>query len=144
MTYNRIAIFGHRGWVSSAIVAALAVSGAPITVLYRPTFDTSSLPNYVKKVEVDLEDETTVIMAFRTLIFSCTRLGIPPPMIRAPKPFSRSLAGLQEVQKQLAFVKATPHTDVKLFCPSALAAHYDEQGLRIPDIRAKHEVEVAA
>ncbi|KAF5011561.1 hypothetical protein FDECE_2326 [Fusarium decemcellulare] len=125
MAYNRIAIFGHRGWVSSAIVDALAASGAPITVLYRSTSDTPSLPSHVRKIEVDLEDETTVIAALKDIDILI------------------SLAGLQEMQKQLAFVKAIPHTNVKLFCPSALAAHYDEQGLRIPDIRAKHEVELA-
>ncbi|KAJ3549131.1 hypothetical protein NM208_g661 [Fusarium decemcellulare] len=126
MAYNRIAIFGHRGWVSSAIVDALAASGAPITILYRPTSDTSSLPSHVKMIEVNFEDEITVTTALKDVDILI------------------SLAGLQEMQKQHAFVKAIPHTNVKLFCPSALAAHYDEQGLRIPDICTKHEVELAA
>lgn len=45
---------------------------------------------------------------------------------------------------QHAFVKAIPHTNVKLFVPSDLAFRCDEQGLRVPVNRAKDEVEKAA
>lgn len=57
MTFNRIAVYGHRGWASSAIVAALIATGAPVKVLYRPGSDVSALPDSVAKVAVDLESE---------------------------------------------------------------------------------------
>lgn len=60
MTYNRIAIYGHRGWASSAIFAALMQSGAPVKVLYRPSSDISDLPESVTSVEVDVEDQQAV------------------------------------------------------------------------------------
>lgn len=63
MSYNRIAIYGHRGWASSAIVHALASSGAPIRVLYRPGSDISTLPEFVHAVEVDVSDEAAVVAA---------------------------------------------------------------------------------
>lgn len=49
MSSNRIAVYGHRGWASSAIVAALIASNAPIKVLYRPGSDVSTIPEYVAK-----------------------------------------------------------------------------------------------
>jgi hypothetical protein len=48
------------------------------------------------------------------------------------------------VERQHAFVRAIPHTNVKLFVPSDLAARYDEQGLQIGVNRVKDEVERAA
>jgi uncharacterized protein YbjT (DUF2867 family) len=63
MTYNRLAVYAHRGWASSGIVTALASSGAPLRVLYRPGSDVSSLPNSVETVQVDLEDEDAVVAA---------------------------------------------------------------------------------
>lgn len=48
------------------------------------------------------------------------------------------------MQRQHAFVKAIPKTNVKLFSPSDLAARYDEQGLKIGVNGAKDEVEKAA
>jgi hypothetical protein len=46
--------------------------------------------------------------------------------------------------KQHSFIKAIPSTNVKLFVPSDLAFRADKQGLRIPAIRDKDEVEEAA
>lgn len=65
MPSNRIAVYGHRGWASSAIVAALIASAAPIKVLYRPGSDISSLPASVAKVAVNLDDQDTVIAALQ-------------------------------------------------------------------------------
>lgn len=52
--------------------------------------------------------------------------------------------GHEGVERQHAFVKAIPHTNVRLFSPSDLAAKYDAQGLQIPVNKAKDEVERAA
>lgn len=65
MAYNRIAVYGHRGWVSSAVFAALVQSGAPIKVLYRPGSDVSDLPEGVVSVEVDVEDQQAVESALQ-------------------------------------------------------------------------------
>lgn len=43
MGLNRITVYGHRSWASSAIVRALAASQAPIGVLYRPSSNVSVL-----------------------------------------------------------------------------------------------------
>ncbi len=63
MSFNRIAIYGHRGWASSGIVSALVASGAPIKVLYRPGSDVSGLPSNVETVSVDVEDQESLISA---------------------------------------------------------------------------------
>lgn len=56
-----------------------------------------------------------------------------------------SLVGHEGVERQHAFVKAIPSTNVKLFVPSDLGPPvHDEQGLRVPVNKAKHEVETAA
>lgn len=65
MPLNRIAVYGHRGWASSTIVAALIASGAPIKVLYRPGSNTSSLPDSVVKIAVDLAHQEAVIAALQ-------------------------------------------------------------------------------
>lgn len=65
MSFNRIAVYGHRGWASSAIVAALIESGTPIKVLYRPGSDISSLPDSVTKIASDLDDQDTIIAALQ-------------------------------------------------------------------------------
>lgn len=65
MTFNRIAVYGHRGWASSAIVKALAASGAPITVLYRPGSDVSGLPYGVNTISVDVEDQKALVSALQ-------------------------------------------------------------------------------
>lgn len=61
MPFNRIAVYGHRGWASSEIVKALASSGAPLRVLHRPGSDTSALPANVEIVEVELTDQASLI-----------------------------------------------------------------------------------
>lgn len=48
MAFNRIAVYGHRGFVGSRVVPALIASGAPITVLHRSSSDTSNLPDHEK------------------------------------------------------------------------------------------------
>ncbi|KAL1881944.1 hypothetical protein Daus18300_000998 [Diaporthe australafricana] len=126
MQHNRIAVYGHRGWASSAIVDALAATGAPITVLHRASSDTDGLPRGVKKIQVDTDDHEALIAALQDIDIVI------------------SLVGHEGVQRQHAFVKAIPHTRVQLFSPSDLAARYDEQGLQIPVNKAKDEVERAA
>lgn len=63
MMYNKIAIYGHRGWASSAIVKALAASQAPIRVVYRPGSDASTIPSNAASVEVDVDDSKSLIAA---------------------------------------------------------------------------------
>ncbi|KAK2602396.1 hypothetical protein N8I77_008931 [Diaporthe amygdali] len=124
--HNRIAVYGHRGWASSAIVRALSDSGAPITILHRASSDTHGLPSGVKRIQVDINNREALVAALQDIdIFI-------------------SLVGHEGVQSQHAFVEAIPHTHVQLFCPSDLAARYDEQGLQIPVNKAKDEVERAA
>lgn len=67
MPFNRIAVYGHRGWASSAIVAALIASNAPIKVLYRPGSDISAIPQSVAKIEVDLADQDKVVAALQDI-----------------------------------------------------------------------------
>ena len=67
MSFNSIAVYGHRGWASSAIVAALVNSGASITVLHQPTSDTSMLPKNVSTKSIDVNDEETVIHALNDI-----------------------------------------------------------------------------
>ncbi|KAJ5881345.1 uncharacterized protein N7529_000017 [Penicillium soppii] len=126
MTFNRIAVYGHRGWASSEIVGALASSGAPLRVLHRPGSDTSSLPANVEVVEVDLMDQTSLVEKLKDIdIVIC-------------------LVGHGGVPLEHHFVEAIPKTQVKLFVPSDLAARYDAQGNSIPVNRHKSEVEKAA
>ncbi|KAJ5144597.1 NmrA-like family protein [Penicillium atrosanguineum] len=126
MTYNRIAVYGHRGWVSSAIFAALVQSGAPVKVLYRPSSDISDLPEGVTSVEVDVEDQQAVEAALQDVDIVI------------------SLVGQEGVPRQHGLVKAIPETNVKLFVPSDLAFRCDAQGLRVPINQLKFEVEEAA
>ncbi|KAI2623069.1 NmrA-like family protein [Hypoxylon sp. NC1633] len=126
MSYNRIAVYGHRGWASSAIVNALISSGAPVKVLYRPGSDASGLPESVPRVEVDLDNQEQLVTALQDVDIVI------------------SLAGREGVPKQHAFVKAIPKTNVKLFVPSDLGFRPDEKGLRIPVPKTKDEVEKAA
>lgn len=65
MSYNRIAIYGHRGWASSVITKALFASNAPVKILYRPTSDVSQLPSQVEKIEVDVEDTSQLVKALK-------------------------------------------------------------------------------
>lgn len=63
MPPNRIAVYGHRGWASSAIVKALSSTTASIRVRYRPDSDVSGLPSTVNTVEVELANEADVVKA---------------------------------------------------------------------------------
>ena len=63
MQYNRVAVYGHRGWASSAIVAALSASGGPVTILHRASSDTSGLPSGVRKIQVDVDDHEALVAA---------------------------------------------------------------------------------
>ncbi|KAJ4258507.1 hypothetical protein NW757_003075 [Fusarium falciforme] len=67
MSFNRIAVYGHRGWATTRIVAALIASGAPITVLHRAGSDTSALPASVPKIEVDVFDEDALVNALQNI-----------------------------------------------------------------------------
>ncbi|KAI0157914.1 NmrA-like family protein [Hypoxylon sp. FL1284] len=127
MSFHRIAVYGHRGWASSSIVKALASSGAPVKVLYRPSSDVSGLPSNVTKVEVDVENQDQLVAALQDVdIVTC-------------------LVGHEGVQRQHGFVKAIPKTNVKLFVPSDLGlTPLDEQGRRVPVNKTKAELEKAA
>ncbi|KAF7589414.1 hypothetical protein BBP40_004318 [Aspergillus hancockii] len=126
MRYNRIAIYGHRGWASSAIVNALSASGAPTKVLYRPGSDISSLPRSVVTVEVDIADQGALVNALQDIDIVI------------------SLVGHEGVTRQHQLIAAIAKTDVQLFSPSDLAARYDKQGMRIAVNGAKGDVELAA
>lgn len=67
MAFNRIAVYGHRGFVASRVVPVLIASGAPITVLHRSTSDTSNLPEHVRKIEVDVFDEDALVRALQDI-----------------------------------------------------------------------------
>ncbi|KAH6897398.1 hypothetical protein B0T10DRAFT_544727 [Thelonectria olida] len=123
---NRIAVISHRGWLSSAIVEALAAACTHLKVLYRPGSDISGLPANVTAVEVDLEDHGSLVAAFQDINIVV------------------SLCGHGGVARQQAFVKAIQRSPVQLFSPSDFAARYDEQGLRIPVNKNKDDVERAA
>lgn len=67
MQYNRIAVYGHRGWASSAIVDALSASGAPITILHRASSDISSIPSGVKRIQVDVDDHEALVASLQDI-----------------------------------------------------------------------------
>jgi saccharopine dehydrogenase-like NADP-dependent oxidoreductase len=67
MSFNRIAIYGHRGRFSALIVAAFIESGVPITVLHRPGSDTSRLPSSVRKIEVDVLSVDALVKALQDI-----------------------------------------------------------------------------
>ncbi|PYH35460.1 NmrA-like family protein [Aspergillus neoniger CBS 115656] len=126
MAFNRIAVYGHRGFVGSRVVPALIASGAPITVLHRPSSDTSNLPEYVKKIEVDVLDEDALVDALQDIDIAI------------------SLVGDEGTDRQYGFVKAIPRTNVQLFSPSDFCLRYCEQGMRMPCMKAKAKVEKAS
>ncbi|KAF4335853.1 hypothetical protein FBEOM_10278 [Fusarium beomiforme] len=123
MAFNRIAVYGHRGFVGSRVVPALIASGAPITVLHRPTSDTSNLPDHVRKIEVDVLDEDALVGALQDIDIVI------------------SLVGDEGTDRQYGFVKAIPRTNVQLFSPSDFCLRYCEQGMRMPCMKAKAKVE---
>ncbi|KAE8152376.1 hypothetical protein BDV25DRAFT_170511 [Aspergillus avenaceus] len=126
MTFNRIAVYGHRGFVGSRVVPALIASGAPITVLHRSSSDTSNLPDHVRKVEVDVFDEDALVGALQDIDIVI------------------SLVGDEGTDRQYGFVKAIPRTNVQLFSPSDFCLRYCEQGMRMPCMKAKAKVEKAS
>lgn len=67
MPNNRIAVYGHRGWASSAIVDALSTTGAPVTVLHRAGSDTHNLRAGVKKIQVDVNDHEALVAALQDI-----------------------------------------------------------------------------
>ncbi|RII14049.1 NmrA-like protein [Alternaria sp. MG1] len=126
MAFNRIAVYGHRGFVGSRVVPALIASGAPITVLHRSSSDTSNLPDHVRKIEVDVLDEDALVNALQDIDIVI------------------SLVGDEGTDRQYGFVKAIPRTNVQLFSPSDFCLRYSEQGMRIPCMVAKAKVEQAS
>ncbi|KAH6610502.1 hypothetical protein Trco_000522 [Trichoderma cornu-damae] len=125
-SFNRIAVFGHRGWASSAIVDALIASGAPVKVLYRPDSDVSRLPDKVPKVAVDVDDDKALVEALQDVDILI------------------SLVGHEGVEKQYNFIRAVPKTNVKLFVPSDLGSRVGGEEETIPVLKAKAEVEKAS
>ncbi|KAF5534002.1 hypothetical protein FMEXI_11509 [Fusarium mexicanum] len=123
MSFNRIAVYGHRGFVASRVVPALIASGAPITVLHRSTSDTSSLPEHVKKIQVDVLDQDALVAALQDIDIVL------------------SFVGDEGTDRQHGFVKAIPRTNAKLFVPSDFCLRYCEQGMRMPCMKAKANVE---
>lgn len=67
MVYNRIAVFGHRGWASSAVVDALAATGAPLKVLYRAESNAADLAANIATVPVDLTNQEELIEALQDI-----------------------------------------------------------------------------
>ncbi|RAH56521.1 NmrA-like family protein [Aspergillus piperis CBS 112811] len=126
MAFNRIAVYGHRGFVGSRVVPALIASGAPITVLHRPSSDTSNLPDHVRKIAVDVLDEDALVDALQDIDIVL------------------SLVGDEGTDRQYGFVKAIPRTKVQLFSPSDFCLRYCEQGMRMPCMKAKANVEKAS
>ena len=67
MPFNRIAVYGHRGWASSKIVESLAASGAFIRVLHRKGSDVSSLPGNIDTVGIDLTDHESLAASLKDI-----------------------------------------------------------------------------
>ncbi|KAJ5389085.1 uncharacterized protein N7496_000153 [Penicillium cataractarum] len=126
MPYNRLAIYGHRGWSSSAIAQALLTSGAPAKLLYKPSSNSNGLTGSFSEIEVDIQDQDALRAALKDVDILI------------------SLVGREAIPLQHAFIKAIPHTDVRLFVPSDLAFRCDEQGLKISVNKDKDDVERAA
>ncbi|KAG7110272.1 hypothetical protein HYQ45_014869 [Verticillium longisporum] len=126
MSFNRIAVHGHRGLFSATIVAALIASGAPVTVLYRPGSECSNIPAGVRTIEVDPHDEDALAAALQDIDIVI------------------SLVGDKGVSNEFGFVKAIPRTKVKLFVPSDLGLRYGAEGMKIPLLRMKEDVQERA
>ncbi|KAM5385738.1 hypothetical protein ACJZ2D_000937 [Fusarium nematophilum] len=76
LIYNRIAIFGHRGWASSAIPRSLAESSSvPVKILYRSGSDISDLPGQAIPVFVDFDDESTLVPALKDIDIVISLVG---------------------------------------------------------------------
>ncbi|KAM3440062.1 hypothetical protein MY4824_002317 [Beauveria thailandica] len=126
MSCNRIAVYGHRGRFSSKILSALIASGAPITVLYRPGSDVSSLPFNVAKIQVHVLDEDALVAALQDIDIVL------------------SLVGDEGIDRELGLVRAIPRTGVKLFVPSDFGLQYDQEAMAIPVLHKKANVREAA
>ncbi|KAH6957483.1 hypothetical protein DER45DRAFT_632392 [Fusarium avenaceum] len=124
--FNRIAVYGHRGWASSAIANALIATGGPVRVLHRSDSDTSALPAGTSTREIDIQNTTSIQHALKDIDILI------------------SLVGHQNVNHQFALISALPHTDVRLFVPSDLAHKMTQEQMLIPNLRVKLEVEQAA
>ncbi|CAN9433649.1 unnamed protein product [Alternaria alternata] len=55
-----------------------------------------------------------------------------------------SLVGDEGVSREFGFVQAIPRTNVKLFVPSDLGLRYGEDGMAIPLLQKKKQVQEAA
>lgn len=126
MSYNRLAVYGHRGWASSAIVDALAKSGAPLKVIHRPGSDVSSLPSSVTTAEVDVKDEAALAAALQDIDIMISLVGWPDLALQ---------------YHMIAAIKSSP---VKLFSPSDLGLLFEEEAKEIPVVKGKLGVEQAA
>ncbi|CAJ2502978.1 Uu.00g103720.m01.CDS01 [Anthostomella pinea] len=107
-------IYNHESCLITALLYTAIVS------------DPTGLPLGVTAIEVDLEDQETLIAALQNIDIVI------------------SLVGHEGVTRQHVFVKAIPRTEVNLFVPSDLGFRVDEQGLRVPVNKTKHDVEEAA
>ncbi|KAF6823777.1 hypothetical protein CMUS01_10547, partial [Colletotrichum musicola] len=108
-------------FANARIVAALVASGAPITVLYRSSSNTSTIPADVRKIEVDVLDEDALVDALKDIDIVL------------------SLVGDEGVSREYGFIKAIPRTNVKLFVPSDMGLRYGAEGRLVPIIKAKED-----
>ncbi|KAK1573645.1 uncharacterized protein LY79DRAFT_583495 [Colletotrichum navitas] len=81
----------------------MKLNRAVAKVLDRASSDISNLPTHITKVEVDINDATSLIEALQDIDIVV------------------SLVGHEGVQRQHGFVRAIPKTNVKLFSQSDLA-----------------------
>jgi hypothetical protein len=56
---------------------------------------------------------------------------------------SRSLVGEEGIDREYGFVEAIPRSNVKLFVPSDLGLRYGEEGLKVPILKKKEELQEA-
>ncbi|EGU86963.1 hypothetical protein FOXB_02519 [Fusarium oxysporum f. sp. conglutinans Fo5176] len=122
MSRNRIAIYGHRGLFSSRIAAALVASGAPVTVLYRPESDASNFHASVPTIKVDPFDEDALVAALHDI----------------------DIVMGQGCRRGARLRPGYPRTQVQLFVPSDLGLRYGEEGMLIPLLKKKEDVQEAA
>ena len=148
MSFNRIAIYGHRGWASSVITKALIASKAPVKILHRPASDISQLPDSIEKVEVDVEDTPQLINALKDVDIL---MYVPDLPSRGGSVYQRtftdrcsSLVGQPAIASQFAMLKAIPHTQVKLFVPSELGSNLTPVQSKIGPLNSKDAVSRAA
>ncbi len=56
---------------------------------------------------------------------------------------TRSLVGEEGIDREYGFVEAIPRSNVKLFVPSDLGLRYGEEGLKVPILKKKEELQEA-